>query len=71
VVRGLAISLNLQLISRVTTLTLGIKWRREDKTTSATSKNNFFFSNEKPTEDKNGVRREILPYPWMRWPTIS
>jgi len=26
--------------------------------------NNFFTTNEKPIEENNGVRREILPYPW-------
>ena len=30
---------------------------------SATARKNFFILKEKPVEDKNGVRREILPYP--------
>jgi len=64
VVRLLPISLNLEIISRVTTLPLGINWRREEKATSLTSKTNFFTANENPVEDKNGVRREILPYTW-------
>jgi len=64
VVRGLVISLSPKLISRVTTLPLGIKWNKEDKATSVTAKKNLFTSNEKPIEDKNGFRRESLPYPW-------
>lgn len=64
VVRGLAISLSPELISKGTTLPLGIKWGEEDKTTSATTKKNFFTTNEKNIEEKNGFRREILPYPW-------
>ena len=70
VVRGLTIYLNLEIISRVTTLPLGIKWSREDKSTSVTTKNNFLTSNENPLKEKNGFRREILPYPWDGWPTI-
>lgn len=62
-VRGLYISLKPEIIIRVKTLPLGIKWIREDKSTSVTSKNNFFTSNEKYVVDKNGVRKEILPYP--------
>jgi len=63
-VRGLAISLSPKIISRVTTLPLGIKWSREDKSKSATTKNSFFTANENPIEYKNGARRESLPYPW-------
>lgn len=63
-VGGLAISLNPEIIIRVTTLPLGIKWSREDKATSVASKNNLFTSNENHIKDKDGVRRESLPYPW-------
>ena len=28
------------------------------------AKRKFFLEGEEPTEEKNGVRREILPYPW-------
>lgn len=62
--RGLAISLIPETISRVTTLPLWIQWSKEDKEVSVTGKKNFFIQREKPVEDKNGVRREILPYPW-------
>ena len=63
VVRGLVISLNPKIINRVTTLPLGIKWSKEDKSTSVIAKNNFFTANENPIEEKNGFRRESLPYP--------
>lgn len=64
VVRGLTISLSPETISRVTTLPIGIKWSREEMFISVTNKNNLFIANEKPIEDKNGVWRENLPYPW-------
>ncbi len=64
VIRGLAIDLTLELISRVTTLPLGIPWRKEDKGDSQVVKIKLFLEGEEPTEDKNGVRRESLPYPW-------
>lgn len=62
-VRGLVISLNAELISRVTTLPLGIRWSKEDKVVSVASRNNFFILKEKSVEDNNGVRRDRLPYP--------
>jgi len=60
VIRGLYID----LISRVTTLLLGIPWRKEGKGDSQVSKRKFFLEGEEPTADKNGVRRESLPYTW-------
>ena len=63
-VRGLTIDLTTDLISRVTTLPLGIPWRKEDKGDSQVAKRKFFLEGEEPTEDKNGVRRDSLPYPW-------
>lgn len=62
VVRGLAISLNVELIRKVTTLPLGIRWSKENKAMSVTSRKNFFIQREKHVEDKNGVRGESLPY---------
>jgi len=64
VIRGLTIDLIPKLISRVTTLPLGVPWRKEDKGDSQVAKRKFFLEGEEPTEDKNGVRRESLPYPW-------
>lgn len=63
-VRGLSITINPEVINRLTTLPQGVQWRREDKASSTFSKKKFFLNDEKPIEDKNGVRRESLPYPW-------
>jgi len=42
VIRGLTIDLTPELISRVTTLTLGIPWRKEDKGDNQVAKRIFF-----------------------------
>jgi len=63
VVRGLFITITSELISRVTTLPLGVQWRKKDKSNNALTKNNFFTDDEKPIEYKNGVKIKILPYP--------
>ena len=36
----------------------------EDKTSRTYAKKNFCLRDEEPIEDKNGIRRENLPYPW-------
>jgi len=64
VVRGLSIELTPELISRITTLPLGVPWRKEDKGDSQIAKKKLFLEGEEPIEDKNGVRRTSLPYPW-------
>jgi len=43
IVRGLTIDLTPELISRVTTLPLGIPWRKEDKADSEVEKIKFFL----------------------------
>lgn len=42
VVRGLSINLTLELIRKITTLPLGVPWRKEYKGNSQTRKNEFF-----------------------------
>ena len=64
IVRGLTIDLTPKLISRVTTLPLGMPWRKEDKGDNQVEKRKLFLEGEEPTKDKNGVRRESLSYPW-------
>ena len=64
IVRGLTIDLIPEFISRVTTLPLGIAWIKEDKADNQVEKRKFFLEGEEPTEDKNGARRDSLPYPW-------
>lgn len=61
-VRGLVITLSPELISRVTTFPLGVKWVKETMP-STTAKKIFFLPGEEYIEDKNGVRIESLPYP--------
>ena len=64
IVRGLVIHVNENIISIVTTLTLGVKWGNENITKAITGKRNLFLPEENLVEDKNGVRRESLPYSW-------
>jgi len=64
VVRGLSIELTPKLISRVTILPVGVPWRKEDKGDRQVAKRKFFLEGEEPTEEKNGLKRESLPYPW-------
>ena len=64
VLRGLSIDLTPELISRSTTLPLGVPWIKEDKGDSQIAKNKLFLEGEEPIEDKNGVRKTSLPYPW-------
>jgi len=63
VVKGLSIEFTHKIIGRITTLPLGVPWRKEDKGNNKTGKKKFFLEGEEAMEDKNGVRREILPYP--------
>ena len=64
VVRALSVTITPESISRITTLPLGLQWRKEDKASSTLAKKNFFLENEEPIEEKNGVRMEKIPYPW-------
>ena len=64
VVRGPSIEFSTELISKITTLPVGVRWRKEDKGNSQTAKRKFFLLGEKHIEHKNGVRRTSLPYPW-------
>ena len=64
VMRGLSIYLTPELINIITTLPLRVSWIKEDKGNSQTAKKKFFLEGEEAMEDKNGVRRASLPYPW-------
>lgn len=63
-VRGLSITITPEFISIITTLSLGMQWRKEDKASNTFAKKNFFLRDEEKIKDKNGIRRESLPYPW-------
>ena len=64
VVRGLLLTITPESISRITTLPLGLQWRKEDKASITYNKKKHFFEDEEPIEDTNGIRRERIPYPW-------
>jgi len=55
---------NEDLINKVTTLPKGIKWSKDERHEAVSAKRGFFFPNEQPEEDKNGIGRDILPPPW-------
>jgi len=62
-VKGLSIAITPKVISRITTLPLGLPWRKDDKGNNTLAKKNFFLEGEEPIEDKNRFRRESIPYP--------
>jgi len=64
VVKSLSVAITAMSISKITTLPLGLEWRKEDKTNNTLAKKGFFLEGEEPIEDKNGVRRESILYPW-------
>lgn len=47
IVRGISIHLNENLINRVIKILIGVKWGKEDRTKSITTKINFFLPKEK------------------------
>jgi len=53
-----------EFISMVTALPLGMPWSKDGKPIGQATKKNFFQNNEGPIEDKNGIRRARIPYPW-------
>ena len=63
-VRWLSITINSDVINRVTTLTLRIQWSKEDKDSNNFAKKKSFLNDEEPIEDTNGIKREKIPYPW-------
>jgi len=64
-VRVLSIKINRELISMVTTLPLGIQWRKVDKAGSTFFKKNFFLNDEQLIETKMGLEGKAFPIPWM------
>lgn len=63
-IRGISIEITPEFISRVTTLPLGLPWSKDEKIIGQTAKRKFFQDNENPVEDKNGIRRDSVSYPW-------
>lgn len=71
IVRGLAIHFNEKIIIRVTTLALGVRCGKEDRTKSIIAKTNFFLLEEKEIEDKNGLEGKACLTHGMKQPTTS
>jgi hypothetical protein len=63
IIRGLTIKINEASINKFSNLPLGIPWDKEERQEVVNSKKAFFLHNEKPDEDKNGIKRERLPNP--------
>lgn len=62
--RGLTIKLTPEFISRITSFPLGLPWSKEEKPLGQVVKRIFFQPDEHPMEDKNGIKRTRIPYPW-------
>lgn len=63
-IRGLYIEITPEFINRDTTLPLGLPGNKDEKIIGQASKRKIFQDNETPVEDKNGIRRDSVPYPW-------
>jgi len=63
-IRGLSIEITSEFISRITTLPLGLPWSKDEKIIGHAAKRKFFQDNETPIEDKNGIRRASVLYPY-------
>jgi hypothetical protein len=64
IVRELMIRVNEASINKVSSLPMGLPWDKEERQEAINAKKTFFHPNEKPQEDKNGIKRESLPHPW-------
>ena len=62
--RGISMEITPEFINRVTSLPLVLPWSKDEKPSGHSAKKNFFQPNEHPVEDKNGIRRTSIPYPW-------
>jgi len=65
VVRGIPIEITPELINKVTTLPLGVSWRKEDKGDNYVAKRKLFLEGEEPTEDKK-EGEQVFHIPGMR-----
>jgi hypothetical protein len=61
--RGMIIKINESSTSRVSSMSMGLPWDKEERQEVINAKNAFFLPNEKFDEDKNGIKRERLPHP--------
>ena len=63
-IRGITIRINEASINKVSSLLLGIPLDKEERQEAINANKVFFLPNEKHDEDKNGIKRKILPHPW-------
>lgn len=62
--RGISMEMTPEFIIRVTTLPLGLPWSKDEKPIGKFANKTFFQNNEHLVEDKNGIIRTSIPYPW-------
>lgn len=60
-VKGLKITLNEEVLSLVTGIPKMKKWEKDGSESTGKDKKDFFRLYETYKEDKNGIKREILP----------
>lgn len=62
--RVLTIEITPEFIRTITSLPLGLPQSKEEKPLGQAVKKTFFQPDEHFVEDKNGIRRTSIPYPW-------
>ena len=69
--KGLSVEITLEVISKITTLPLGLSWRKEYKGNNILAKKKFFVEGEEEMEDKMGSEEEAFHTLGMKLATIS
>lgn len=64
IVRGQIILVDENLISLITGIPKGRPWDKDDRALNNRAKISFFRSCKEYEENKNGIKRESLPYEW-------
>lgn len=60
----MSITINPEVVNRVTTLPEGVQWIKEDRNNNNFAKKTFFLDDEETIEEENVVGWDILPYHW-------
>lgn len=60
VVKGLSIEITPEVIGIITTLPLGLSWRKEDKGNNTLGKKKFFLEGEEAMEEKMGSEEKAF-----------
>ena len=64
-VRGLVMRINEASISKVSSLPLVLPWDKKERQEAINAKKALFLPNENMDEEKNDIKRESLPQPWL------